>query len=887
MAQESWAAGTIIGSKPDQGTRKGAYIPIADIPNAPQTVSMPSIDNYPKGPTARYDYLPGQIDMASRAKSLMQSPLPGSFEEAGNIKAAAYTEAAAKGAKAQADAVTSIGESVTKAAWYAGQIVSDIANKGRKDSDSSAPLKFNLRQEELNQELQSIQASYPPSEWQARYDDALKRFDADTSPDKLGAVFPKTIDDIEAKRGAASKTAAYNLTTSFGLRQTKDATDLGNAMIQDGIATNNFTKAHDGVEHLEKLEVISHEQAKERYDMIDTKQGMFVMDQAKLSPETAAELANEAQGVIDGKPAKTFTILNKNPQLAPNALFEAREEVKKLQNKGVQELSDKMDAGEIKDRKQFDEIASRLQLSDTSRNKLWNSKIKPEVEPIPANYTKAQELINNLDPNADTKNEKYIEAYTYITGNIDKGNQARYIEKLRKKVDDKDKATTLQTNEVSAVKKEIERRDKLGYNLPTDQRDELMSARAKRKQMEQEINALTNPTPEATKKIMDRLALTGVEKDAEDANAKATNRLYDDAETFHEKNPEFKQGELNKTLFGDDTEAAKNLQKNVSANANAAQRATAVPTSTGVPTKDELVSRLTAPPLLTGPVNPRNLSMGGRAGTPEFQAAIRSPGPMASNVTITAYTPGKGDPSMEGKNAVASRGGPAYTMEDYIEGRAPYVSVAMDSNSKWQGQYIVSPAFPNVIFKVEDTGSAFQGKGETAIDIAYRDQNKGKAFGGAGTSWKVVPPDVARGVGGGPQQGITYGGEGILKGVNPQLMSRVNIVMQQFPQIAVRSGFRDIVHNERVGGAQNSAHTRGQAVDLNVSKYSIADRLAMIEQASRLGILGIGVYENSLHFDIDATLGRRAWGPSHGRESVPGWAKVAIARHTSRSYGNA
>ena len=44
------------------------------------------------------------------------------------------------------------------------------------------------------------------------------------------------------------------------------------------------------------------------------------------------------------------------------------------------------------------------------------------------------------------------------------------------------------------------------------------------------------------------------------------------------------------------------------------------------------------------------------------------------------------------------------TMEDYAEGRGNYVTVAMDIASDWQGKYLISAAYPGVVFKVMDNG---------------------------------------------------------------------------------------------------------------------------------------------------------------------------------------
>jgi hypothetical protein len=76
---------------------------------------------------------------------------------------------------------------------------------------------------------------------------------------------------------------------------------------------------------------------------------------------------------------------------------------------------------------------------------------------------------------------------------------------------------------------------------------------------------------------------------------------------------------------------------------------------------------------------------------------------------------------------------PLYTLDDYYDGNAPYVSVAMDNsknNPLGYGTKLESPQFPGVPFRVMDTGSAFNGKtkkygpakGLGRIDIARRDR---------------------------------------------------------------------------------------------------------------------------------------------------------------------
>lgn len=118
-----------------------------------------------------------------------------------------------------------------------------------------------------------------------------------------------------------------------------------------------------------------------------------------------------------------------------------------------------------------------------------------------------------------------------------------------------------------------------------------------------------------------------------------------------------------------------------------------------------------------------------------------------------------------------------------------------------------------------------------------------------------------------------------LANVRPELIDKFAELQGETGQtFKINSGYRDPARNARVGGARKSQHTHGNAIDIDVSRLSKEDRVALIGKASSLGFTGIGVYENALHLDLG---NKRAWGPSHGRESVPKWAEGAIAGHLS------
>lgn len=117
-------------------------------------------------------------------------------------------------------------------------------------------------------------------------------------------------------------------------------------------------------------------------------------------------------------------------------------------------------------------------------------------------------------------------------------------------------------------------------------------------------------------------------------------------------------------------------------------------------------------------------------------------------------------------------------------------------------------------------------------------------------------------------------GEGVSKDLTDRVADAFATVGQT--KVKVNSGARDAQHNAEVGGAKGSQHLTGNAMDIDVSGMKISDRVELIKALSNSGVSGIGVYANSIHADLG---GRRAWGPSHGADSLPAWAKPVIGQH--------
>jgi hypothetical protein len=112
-------------------------------------------------------------------------------------------------------------------------------------------------------------------------------------------------------------------------------------------------------------------------------------------------------------------------------------------------------------------------------------------------------------------------------------------------------------------------------------------------------------------------------------------------------------------------------------------------------------------------------------------------------------------------------------------------------------------------------------------------------------------------------------------GMSPAALAAFDRLSGYYPDLNVTSAYRDPSHNARVGGAKGSQHIHGNAYDISTAGLSREQIGAMIDAAQMSGFNGIGVYDNSLHFDVGP---ERAWGPSYGRESLPAWALPYIPR---------
>ena len=91
----------------------------------------------------------------------------------------------------------------------------------------------------------------------------------------------------------------------------------------------------------------------------------------------------------------------------------------------------------------------------------------------------------------------------------------------------------------------------------------------------------------------------------------------------------------------------------------------------------------------------------------------------------------------------------------------------------------------------------------------------------------------------------------------------------------ITSAYRSPEYNAKVGGARNSMHVQGLALDIVQTGWTDAQRQNFIQQAYNAGFRGFGIYNTFTHIDIGAT---RAWGSGGSRRDLPKypWAQTTL-----------
>ena len=872
-------------------TTGGAYIPLSDIPNAPPLPGAPQLPQYQNlnyGKRTYHEAGVGEpINMASRAAALQQEELPKGFEQ-GLARAAA---AAGTGQEAMGKAFERGAYQMSKSLNAAGSVIGDYQQKVMQSADIASYWEAKRILSDSNSEFEAEAALKPATE---RRDLYLSKYAPRNAQalSQLG-LSQEYRDRIFGLNANNDITITGNLAHANTEELRKNSFQTMENAETNAIAKKKFFEAREAIDdqfiagHINEA---TRDEKKRKVTEWEDKG--YVEDHTARDPAFVVKHIEET--VFKGKESDLYPHLNTDKAAATKAHGEALTEWNRRREGAQTEiLNDILDGGKPVSAV---DIQRRGREGGLEEKDIANL-VKAAETDVPfdptavANATKA--VSDYRDQARDDKDmSKRNAIYGQIVTTTPKEIQKLLTEELNASWKNRNDPGTPQQKELGETYQLIDQYRKSGMLVGKDAEGKEVTL----------PSGLGTEEGEKTK-IVDKVAFQAAEQRRSD--------LYFAAQAYVKDNPHFKAGELKKYINGLAAPDAQQKADNAAGGSMPAPprptfyRAAPSPIPPGMewrygPSKPG-EAPAGGPQLPTqGPVTEEEKAERVRqlqqrkesasaVGTPRslrettsFTKAWTRAGVLtgesgASDLTVTAYTPGKGDISMEGKDEVASRSGRAYTMEDYQEGKTPWVSVAMDDTSDWQGKFLISPSYPGVIFKVEDTGSAFKGQGESKIDIAFRDGSKATNYKESAPFAPITKGEMAR-------IESEVGGQKVgqeapkLKGVNPELLTRLGTLQQQFGKLEITSGYRDPAHNAAVGGARGSQHTHGNAVDINVKGMSIAERLALIEAASQAGITGIGVYNNALHFDVGP---RRAWGPSYRFSSVPAWAHAAINKHVN------
>lgn len=101
-----------------------------------------------------------------------------------------------------------------------------------------------------------------------------------------------------------------------------------------------------------------------------------------------------------------------------------------------------------------------------------------------------------------------------------------------------------------------------------------------------------------------------------------------------------------------------------------------------------------------------------------------------------------------------------------------------------------------------------------------------------------------------------------------QMFESIRLLAGEYP-ITIDSAYRTPAHNRKIGGARNSQHVEGRALDLRPPKtWNVNSFYELIRRnAKNLGIHGLGKYKTFVHVDIRPTKTLAVWSGNGVKDS--------------------
>lgn len=118
---------------------------------------------------------------------------------------------------------------------------------------------------------------------------------------------------------------------------------------------------------------------------------------------------------------------------------------------------------------------------------------------------------------------------------------------------------------------------------------------------------------------------------------------------------------------------------------------------------------------------------------------------------------------------------------------------------------------------------------------------------------------------------IRLGHENVdIENLQPGTVSALRQTQSMFgAPLIINSGYRSPEYNRQVGGAPNSQHIKGKAVDIDTSYMNEEQKAKLLSSALASGFTSVGFYPRFMHFDTRPNAA--TWG------GAPGWAQQVMS----------
>ena len=279
-----------------------AYIPIAEIPNAPGIQEMP-LPEYQKIPSIRHAGVNMKVDMSGAARSLQQDALPGGFASG----LARATASAGSGAMAMGKAISQGTGELGNAIGRAGYVLSKFAEKAVQQADELAGIKAQENRTIIEGKFEADTAGMTMAQKQ----EAWPQYHAQLVDLNSGLGTSRhTRDKIDAYDSAWGATQGSKIQTAAIKKSLQDNQDYINEKINHAIdapSEENIQvarQANDVALNTEQINKARHEEVERKLDRA-AKLG-FIKEKAS-DPASARWIQEQSELQAQGKPNDLYT----------------------------------------------------------------------------------------------------------------------------------------------------------------------------------------------------------------------------------------------------------------------------------------------------------------------------------------------------------------------------------------------------------------------------------------------------------------------------------------------------------------------------------------------------------------------------------------------------